>query len=159
MKTKSTAFSVALTDLIDRRYEGNRTALSRQCGIPAPTLYTLCTAKVKPSMRRLEVIADVLGKDDRQMLLLAAAQDVIPAKYKHEVADAGGAFGRPKLAADLEAVVCFLEDEAAAEPEVAGMLRSIGRWAGVLPDDGHLGMVAEDVLRYEAHDDAGGAAV
>jgi hypothetical protein len=132
MSKQPTSFSVALTSLITRLYDGNRTALSRECGIPAPTLYTLCKPTVSPSKARLRALGKVVSESERRQLLLAAAQDVIPGEYQDEVIANGGAIGRSKLPEELAKVIRFLEDEAIADAESAGMLRSIGRWAGIL---------------------------
>ncbi len=147
-KTSSTAFAAALTNLIDRLYDGNRTAFGRDCNIPGPTLYTLCTARVSPSKARLESIADALNKDERQRILLAAAQDVIPGKYQAEVIESSHSLSRSKLTEDLANVIHFLEDEAFSEPETAALLRSIGRWTGIISDDG------EQALTYDPYPDS-----
>lgn len=148
MKVESTLFSRALADAIDRLYAGNKAALGRESGIPGPTLYTLCAAKVSPSHARLRALAKVLPAPEARRLLLAAAKDTVPPELCSAVVSGGDFLAESRLAPALERVLRFLESEAAEDPEVAGMLRSIGRWAGVLDDDG-VAMVAEDEDRYD----------
>lgn len=129
---KTTAFSRSLDEVLQRSYGDNMAELRRATDIPGPVIYNLRTGKIDPSAARLEALADGVSKDDRRLLLLAAARDVIPEKYRGEVLDEGNfSLGDVALPDELEKVVHFLRSDALTNPDTAAFLRSIGKWSGV----------------------------
>jgi len=128
----STYFSRALNEILNQSYAGNKAALAKDSGIDRAVISILAKPGIAPSTTRLEAIAKALSKEDRVRLLLAAARDVIPPVYQSEVLEDGSTLRKSRLSDDLASVICFLEEEAHTDPETAALLRSIGRWTGVI---------------------------
>lgn len=129
-----THLATALTEIIERSFDGNRTEFSKKCGVVYTTIHRICAGDVAPTLDKLNDICQVLNLSDRKQLLLAAARDRIPAQYQAEI------FGpeeratnmiRAKLAPDLSAVIRYLEDNAMSDPLTADYLRRIGKWVGI----------------------------
>lgn len=131
-------FSTALTEIIERSYEGNSMKLSRASSVPSSALTRLTKASLSPSTARLEELSKALNRHDRRQLLLAAARDRIPEQYQAEVFDAKGtstAMSKGKLPNDIEAIISWLQMDALRDEETRVFIRKIGKWIGIPPVD------------------------
>jgi len=154
-------FATALTEIINRCFEGNRSTLAKKSGVSPSTIARFCSGEVEPTLDRLEAISAQLPRLDRKQLLLAAARDRVPDEYQHEIfgdGDAASEFVRAKLSPDLAAVIRYLENNALQDPLTASYLRRIGDWVGIsssakiqpLPERFPSARVAEEPTSYKA---------
>lgn len=128
-------FATALTDIISRCFDGNRSTLAKLAKVSPSTIARFCSGDVEPTLDRLEDICRVLNRHDRRLLLMAASRDRIPAEYQDEVfgdEDPASQVIRAKLPPDLAAVIRYLEGDAMKDAQTASYLRRIGCWVGIL---------------------------
>ncbi len=144
-------FGLALSELVARRYNGNRSALAKEIRSSPSTIGRFCSGEVEPTLDRLEAICRQCDEAERRVLLLAAARDRIPAAYQKEIFTDGNPEAerlRAGLPEDLAAVIRYLENSALNDPGTASYLRKIGEWVGISRREARL-MVAES---DEPHD-------
>jgi transcriptional regulator with XRE-family HTH domain len=135
-------FSTALTDIVERSFNGKWAELSRASGLDASIISRLAAGKFEPTIDRLAEIAKSLSRGDRKQLLIAAARDRVPADFQDEIfgdEDAASQLLRAKLSPDLAAVIRFLEGNAMTDEATGAYLRKIGEWVGITqPNYGQL---------------------
>lgn len=134
----------ALQEIINRNFEGKHVRFSDKCGLSHVSIGRICDGKISPTLDSLEKMCRVLPRQERKILLLAAARDRIPAEYQTELfgdTDIASEILRANLPADLAAVIRYLESAALNDPTTASYLRRIGQWAGVIDakQDDHTG--------------------
>lgn len=127
-------FATALTEIIERAFNGNRSTLAKASTVSPSTIGRFCTGEVEPTLDRLEALCKCLGRHDRKQLLMAAARDRIPTIYQDELfgdEDPASQLIRAKLSPDLAAVIRYLESTAMQDDLTASYLRRIGEWVGL----------------------------
>lgn len=128
-------FSNALTEIVERAFEGKWAELARKCGVDPSVISRLAAGKHEPTLERLDLICKALNRHDRKQLLLASARDRVPTDYQDEIfgdEDPASQLIRAKLSPELAAVIRHLESDAMKDPLTASYLRRIGCWIGIL---------------------------
>lgn len=132
-------FGMALSEIVERRYRGNRSALAKLINVSPSTIYRFCSGEMEPAMDSLEALCDQLPPEERKRLLVAAARDRIPSAYQDELFgsdEPAPSLFRARLSPDLAAVIRYLEGAAMKDESTAAYLRKIGEWVGLpLPPD------------------------
>lgn len=140
-------FATALSEIIDRAYNGNRSQLAKLVEVSPSTIGRFCSGDVEPTLERVDAIAQSLSRADRKQLLMAAARDRVPLRFQDEIfgdEDPASQLLRAKLSPDLAAVIRYLESTAMTDDLTASYLRRIGEWIGLTQSQGTQLRVAEE---------------
>ena len=128
-------FPRALEEVILKEFAGNRASLARAAQMDRSVITKLLSGDTSPTQARLEALCEVLEPPARRSVLLAAARDLIPSRYKEEVSRSE--FGhvsdmlRGALPSDVKAVLDYLERDALENPETVAFLRRISKMIGL----------------------------
>lgn len=139
-------FSTALTEIVNRSFEGKWASLASKCGIDPSVISRLGAGKFEPTTERLGIICSALARHDLKQLLLAAARDRIPTIYQEEIfgqEDAVSSLVRANLSPDLALIIRYLETTAMTDELTASYLRRIGDWVGITSNNETALKVAE----------------
>ncbi len=145
MEILPTYFSSALNDLIVREFDGNKAALAKLTGIDRAVISVLAKPSTAPTNARLDTLASALPKAEADILMVAAAKDLIPVRHH----DVFGGSAEMALPDDLRTVIAHLVDQSLLDSDTASFLRTVGNWMGVLQSGEAVSFSPTDCIVFE----------